>query len=293
MFLQNIPLSFIAIVLSFIITTIELFFLLIQRTEAPYSFNSPANMKALIVSICCCLCIENVEAQTDTVSIMWGNRSHMTLPVDMKISSRQFNMNRLHHSFSLAVPVAAVGFAMMPADHAISRRVREGMPNFGTSADDYLRFVPLATQLTMSLSGVKGRSNSRWQVLATDAMATAMMGAMVYGMKYTVDRTRPNGERGSFPSGHTATAFMGATLLAHEYGHKSVWIPIAGYSIATATGVLRILNNKHYASDVLVGAAIGIVSAELAYWATDAIFNDRKLFKSRRARIHYEALKNY
>ena len=97
----------------------------------------------------------------------------------------------------------------------------------------------------------------------------------------------------SFPSGHTATAFMGATLLAHEYGHKSVWIPIAGYSVATATGVLRILNNKHYASDVLVGAAIGIVSAELAYWATDAIFNDRKLFKSRRARIHYEALKNY
>ena len=55
MFPQNIPQSFIAIVLSFIITTIELFFLLIQRAEAPYSFKSPANMKALIVSICCCL----------------------------------------------------------------------------------------------------------------------------------------------------------------------------------------------------------------------------------------------
>ena len=120
-----------------------------------------------------------------------------------------------------------------------------------------------------------------------------MMAAVVNGMKYSIDRTRPNGGHGSFPSEHTATAFMGATLLAHEYGHKSIWIPIAGYSLATVTGVLRILNNRHYVSDVLVGAAIGILAAELAYWVSDAIFNDRKLFKPKKARIHYEVLKNY
>jgi membrane-associated phospholipid phosphatase len=224
---------------------------------------------------------------------MMANKPQMVLPVDMKITTSQFNKNRLHHTFSLALPVAAVGFAMMPADHAIRNRVVNGMPGFHTSVDDYIQYAPLATQLALSLGGVQGRSKNRWQVLVTDAMAAAMMATVVNGMKYGINRTRPNGGRGSFPSGHTATAFMGATLLAHEYGHKSVWIPIAGYSVATATGVLRILNNKHYASDVLVGAAIGIVSAELAYWATDAIFNDRKLFKSRRARIHYEVLKNY
>ncbi|MBO5885698.1 MAG: phosphatidic acid phosphatase, partial [Bacteroidaceae bacterium] len=64
-------------------------------------------------------------------------------------------------------------------------------------------------------------------------------------------------------------------------------------SVATATGALRILNNKHYASDVVVGAAVGILAAELSYWATDAIFNNRKLFKKRRARLHQEVLKNY
>ena len=252
-----------------------------------------ADMKAIIITLCCLLCMSNAKAQTDSVSIMWGNRSQVVVPVDMKINTRQFNMNRLHHSFSLAVPVAAVGFAMMPADHAIRDRVVNGMSGFHTKVDDYIQYAPLVAQLGMSLGGVKGRSKNRWQVLVADAMAAAMMATIVNGMKYGIDRTRPNGGKGSFPSGHTATAFMGATLLAHEYGHKSVWIPIAGYSVATATGVLRILNNKHYASDVLVGAAIGIVSAELAYWATDAIFNDRKLFKSRRARIHYEVLKNY
>jgi membrane-associated phospholipid phosphatase len=81
---------------------------------------------------------------------------------------------------------------------------------------------------------------------------------------------------------------MGATLLAHEYGNRSIWIPIAGYTAATATGVMRVLNNRHYLSDVVVGAAVGILTAELAYWATDAIFNDRKLFKS-----HYNVNADY
>ena len=53
-------------------------------------------------------------------------------------------------------------------------------------------------------------------------------------------------------------------------------------TVATATGVMRVLNNRHYLSDVLVGAAVGILTAELAYWAADAIFNDRKLMKPHR-----------
>ncbi len=253
-----------------------------------------ASMKAKIAfALCLLLNFVRVGAQVDSVNIMFGNSNRITIPVNTRITNKEFNLNRLHHSFSLAVPVAAIGFAMMPADHKISNHVMEGMPNFHTEVDDYIQYLPLATQLTMGLSGVKGRSKHRWQLIATDAMAATMMAVMVNGIKYSADRTRPNGGHGSFPSGHTATAFMGATLLAHEYGHKSIWIPIAGYSVATATGVLRILNNKHYASDVLVGAAIGIASAELAYWVSDAIFNNRKLFKSRRARIHYEAIENY
>jgi membrane-associated phospholipid phosphatase len=46
-------------------------------------------------------------------------------------------------------------------------------------------------------------------------------------------------------------------------------------------------------SDVLVGAAIGIVTAELAYWATDALWKDRKIFKARKGRMHHEILRYY
>jgi membrane-associated phospholipid phosphatase len=51
---------------------------------------------------------------------------------------------------------------------------------------------------------------------------------------------------------------------------------------------MRILNNRHYVSDVIVGAAVGILTAELAYWATDSIFKDLKLFKS-----HYSVNADY
>ena len=245
--------------------------------------------KSVIIFFCCLLCAFNAKAQGDTTILYRENKAPLTVKMDCKV----FNLNRLHHSCCLAVSVAAVGFAVWPADKAISRRVVDGMPGFHTKVDDYLRFTPLAAQLGMALGGVQGHSRNCWQVLATDAMAGAMMMAAVGGIKYSIDRTRPNGEGAGFPSGHTATAFLGATLLSHEYGHKSVWIPIAGYSVATATGTLRILNNRHYASDVVVGAAVGILAAELSYWATDAIFNNRKLFKKRRARLHQEVLKNY
>ena len=248
-------------------------------------------MKRVIIAILCIISCMNVSAQSDSARVLMGNSKEIILPVERKISCREFNLNRLHHSFSLAVSVGLVGLAIMPADDAINRGI--GGSKFSSSVDDYLRFAPLAAQLGMGLGGVKGRSESKWQLLATDALATTMMVAMTGGLKYSINRTRPDGDDGGFPSGHTATAFMGATLLAHEYGHISGWIPVAGYTMATATGVLRILNNRHYASDVLVGAAIGILSAELAYWASDAIFNDRKLFKPKRARMHYEVLKNY
>ena len=206
----------------------------------------------------------------------------LTVGASKELAGKQYNLNYAHHSFSAALPLAAVGLALMPVDGYVSSSVQTNMPGFELKFDDYLQYAPWATHLTMGLCGVKGVSRNRYQIVTADAFAAIMMAAVVNGLKYSINRTRPNGHDASFPSGHTATAFTGATLLAHEYGDRSIWIPIAGYTVATATGVMRVLNNRHYVSDVIVGAAVGILTAELAYWVTDAIFNDWKLFKSHR-----------
>ena len=102
------------------------------------------------------------------------------------------------------------------------------------------------------------------------------MGSVVNTLKRTTNVERPDGSNHhSFPSGHTATAFMTATMFNKEYGHKSPWIGVGAYGMATATGVMRMANNKHWLSDVLTGAGIGILSTEIGYYLADLIFKDK------------------
>ena len=56
-----------------------------------------------------------------------------------------------------------------------------------------------------------------------------------------------------------------AEVLHQEFKDKTIWISVAGYSVATAVGVMRILNNRHWLSDVVGGAGFGILSAKLTY----------------------------
>jgi membrane-associated phospholipid phosphatase len=86
-------------------------------------------------------------------------------------------------------------------------------------------------------------------------------------LKKTFHDRRPDGSGfSSFPSGHTAIAFTGAAILDHEYGQQYPWIKWAGYGLATLVGISRIANNRHWASDVLGGAALGIINVDLVYW---------------------------
>lgn len=79
-----------------------------------------------------------------------------------------------------------------------------------------------------------------------------------YGLKFVVDRDRPNGEKRSFPSGHASASFATAMVLQQHYGWK-VGLPF--FAGATYTAFSRISIDKHWASDVVFGAAIGMASA--------------------------------
>lgn len=152
------------------------------------------------------------------------------------------------------------------------------LTNFHSEIDNYTQFAPAVLALGLNVAGVEGRSDlGRFAV--SSALAYGIMAGIVNPIKYGAKELRPDGStRNSFPSGHTATAFVSATILHKEYGlTRSPWYSIAGYGVATATGVMRVLNNRHWVSDVLSGAGIGIFSTELAYGISDIIFKGHGL----------------
>jgi membrane-associated phospholipid phosphatase len=98
-------------------------------------------------------------------------------------------------------------------------------------------------------------------------LSNLVAGGIVESGKYLTGRERPNGAGNhSFPSGHTETAFVAAQFLHEEFKDKSVWISVGGYAAATFVGVARVYNNKHWVSDVVAGAGIGILSTKAVYW---------------------------
>lgn len=139
--------------------------------------------------------------------------------------------------------------------------------DFNTKTDDYLQFTPILQIYGGRYLGFKSKNDFLHQNINI-AMSMAIMCGIVKTMKHTFKVERPDGSnRVSFPSGHTATAFTNASLLFYEYKDANIWYASSGFLFATATGFLRIANNKHYTSDVLAGAGIGTaVGLAVSYW---------------------------
>ena len=134
-----------------------------------------------------------------------------------------------------------------------------------THADDYIQYVPAVAVYGLDFAGVKAKHNLRDRTFLM-ASSYLLSTVTVQTLKRTTHVKRPDeSDRFSFPSGHTATAFVGAHLLFKEYKDISPWIGVAGYAVASGTGVLRIINRKHWVSDVVAGAGFGILSVEVSY----------------------------
>jgi len=83
---------------------------------------------------------------------------------------------------------------------------------------------------------------------------------VTYALKYTIRAERPRGGRNSFPSGHSSSAFGGASFLAFRYGYK---YGIPAYIGAIAIGASRIHGRHHHLADVVASATISVVAAHI------------------------------
>lgn len=143
-------------------------------------------------------------------------------------------------------------------------------------ADNYLQLLPMAAYLGMGYLGLPSRHNIKGRLLA-GVTASVVTLAITEPLKHWVKEERPDkSDRYSFPSGHTAISFMGAELIRLEYDNEAA--AFGAYIVAAGTGLLRLYNRRHWASDLMAGAGIGILSARIAYWMLpvyDRLFSKR------------------
>jgi membrane-associated phospholipid phosphatase len=81
--------------------------------------------------------------------------------------------------------------------------------------------------------------------------------ALVHGIKYSVRRDRPTGECCAFPSGHATTAFAAASVIERHLGYRASWPALAA---ATYVATSRLVDDRHFLSDVVFGAGLGMAS---------------------------------
>ena len=237
-------------------------------------------MKLLVISITCFICSLPLRAEErlDNRFAENGDSIHYTSSFSSKLD--QITDSRLYRMTYLGVPLIAAGFAVKSEDDHFRSLRNDYLPLFHHHADDYLQYAPAAVMLGMKTFGVEGRSS--WgRMLVSDAFTVLLMASTVNTLKQTTHVVRPDGSNDhSFPSGHTATAFMTATMLTKEYGHISPLISIGAYTVASSTGLMRMANNKHWLSDVLTGAGIGILSAEIGYFLADLLFKEKGIHQT-------------
>lgn len=187
---------------------------------------------------------------------------------------------------ALLIPTVLIGYGIVGLEShtlklvnaEISEEVQEHIDDKFT-LDDISQYTPFVSVYALNALGVKGKHNfkDRTIILGT---AYLIMGATVNIIKNTGNVERPDGtSKNSFPSGHTATAFMGAEFLMQEYKDVSVWYGVTGYVIASGTGFFRMYNNRHWLTDVAAGAGIGILSTKIAYWTHP--FIKKHIFKDK------------
>ena len=175
--------------------------------------------------------------------------------------------------------VAAVGGALC-VKTAWGKQFRhwaqKNLSRHGEKKVNYMPYIPAAAVYALDLCGVKAQHSFLDRTIILGMSAVTMV-AVTKGAKMAFKESRPDGNgKDAFPSGHTAISFMCAEFLWQEYRASKPWIGYTGYALAAGVAYLRVHNNRHWVSDVVAGAAVGMLSTKFAYWLYPKLFKEHK-----------------
>ncbi len=190
------------------------------------------------------------------------------------------SMSRPVRWTTVAIVSGVVATTAYVADRSVARSIHDHPSTTRRSTADQLeRFGTIAvigpTVGTLALVGVVAHRKHLVDLGLNTTEAVLMAGAAAQGIKLIAGRERPRDDRDlrgddfapfsgndAFPSGHTAAAFAFATSLGDAI-HRP-WARVGLYALATGTAWARVAQEAHWLSDVVAGAAVGVMAAKFA-----------------------------
>lgn len=184
--------------------------------------------------------------------------------------------------FQFGGSVVLIG-AFIPMDEVLNIPFENWQTNFGNTfgeVGDVMGGLPFQFGLTGAALGVGAvTKNKKWQDFALDNLqAQLFTGGITFITKELFHRARPETGEGAFAwygpfkgtgnksffSGHTSLSFSTATMIFLHTG-KKWWVGLISYSLASAVGLSRMQQQKHWASDVVAGAIVGTATSQFIY----------------------------
>ncbi|WP_298313154.1 phosphatase PAP2 family protein [uncultured Aquimarina sp.] len=220
-------------------------------------------MRISISLLLVCICINITHAQF-TESPLTKVQFKNSKQTERKKSKKSLFTKRI-----IPFSLVASGILLSTSDFekSLQKDIRGSMGNdFYFGLDDYTRYAPIVQMYAADIFGVE--SKNHWFDQTKNLLISSLVtSAATTILKREVGKPRPGdpSKLNSFPSGHTSMAFVSAAVLYEEFIDTSPLLAYSGYVFAVTTGSLRMMNNKHYLSDVLVGAGIGILTTRLVY----------------------------
>ena len=162
------------------------------------------------------------------------------------------------------IPLSFISSGLIIESLKVKEDIQNALPRTKTKIENYLQYAPILMLYSSDLLHIKHRNSTfnQTKYLIISELTTSLI---VQSLKRITNVERPNGAHFSFPSGHTGNSFVSATVFYKELADYNKPLALSGYLFSTATGVLRVTNNKHWVPDVLVGAGIGILVTNLVY----------------------------
>lgn len=204
------------------------------------------------------------------ITCFWMSFFVIVIGMSAQRPERRLRFNPYLQSSAPVLLISTGSLRSATAFHKMDLKLRQSVISLAaqpTHADDYLQHVPLAGLLLLNgLNFAKPvHSIQRQILLGGSSLLLTVIAAQ--SVKVLTKIERPDySNKHSFPSGHPDWAFAGDELVWQEFGYRQKWIGIAAYSVAGMTGLLRIYNNRHWTTDVLAGAGIGMLSVKLNYF---------------------------